>query len=382
MAKTQSQQDDTFGFRPARRSNTKPLVGLYSESGCGKTYSALILARGFVGPQGRIGMIETEAGRGEAYADTRDYPEIGGYEVFSMHEDFSPEAYSAAIHNAQKRRVDALIIDSGSHEWEGQNGVLQQAAAREAAGMKGQLVWQKPKIDHQRYFMLPLLQTTIPLVILCMRAKYPMQKKGNDWSRSDKLEPKQSDDILFEMFIHGWIDADHNFHRTRAGAKALEPIFADGQRITLQTGEKMAAWSRGELTEDRYSQLFHQAQEVAMTGLVKLKAWWQALPAKDYELLRAQARTLQAIAKRADQASTDPLLHDEEESTTVIITKDELKNDYLPVRRTQLKSIDNLSELMVFEAETCAALAAHPDLLAGFKADVKERSEQIIKAGK
>src|SRR5215472_5863573 len=55
------------GFRPATRAEAKPLIGLYSESGCGKTWSALLLARGFAGPLGRIGMIETEAGRGEAY---------------------------------------------------------------------------------------------------------------------------------------------------------------------------------------------------------------------------------------------------------------------------------------------------------------------------
>jgi len=71
-------------FRPAIRGSAKLLVGLYSESGCGKTLSALLLARGFVGPNGTIGMIETESGRGEAYADTLS----GGYSVLSLRVGF------------------------------------------------------------------------------------------------------------------------------------------------------------------------------------------------------------------------------------------------------------------------------------------------------
>ncbi len=105
----------TYQFRPATRSEAKPLIGLYSESGAGKTYSALLLARGYVGPEGRIGMIETESGRGEAYADPTEYPEIGGYDVLSLRDDFSPQAYGKAITAAEQAGLGALIIDSASH---------------------------------------------------------------------------------------------------------------------------------------------------------------------------------------------------------------------------------------------------------------------------
>jgi len=183
----------TFSFRPATRSEAKPLIGLYSESGNGKTYSALLLARGYVGPQGSIGMIETESGRGEAYADILP----GGYNVLPIRGDFSPENFGKALTAAENAKLDALIIDSASHEWEGAGGVLGMAAENQAAGKKGPLVWQKPKMDHQRHFMLRLMQTPIPLVIVCMRAKYPMveRKKQNgekEWIRSETLEPKQA----------------------------------------------------------------------------------------------------------------------------------------------------------------------------------------------
>jgi hypothetical protein len=240
----------SYQFRPAKRSEAKPLVGLYAESGCGKTFSALLLARGFVGPQGRIGMIETESGRGEAFSDPAEYPEIGGYEVLSLRADFSPQAYGAALSAAEAAKLDALIIDSASHEWEGAGGVLSMAAENQAAGKKGPIVWQKPKLDHQRHFMLRLMQTPIPLVIVCMRAKYPMKEVpkpggGKEWVRSDQLEPKQADDILFEMFAHGWIDREHRLHVTKLTNKSLDRVFLDRQPISLDTGRRLAEWAKG-----------------------------------------------------------------------------------------------------------------------------------------
>lgn len=235
----------SYSLRPARRSEAKPLIGLYSESGCGKTLSALFLARGFVGPKGRIGMIETEAGRGEAYADTLP----GSYEVIPMREDFSPKNYGDAISAAENAKLDALIIDSASHEWEGAGGVLMMAAKNQAEGKKGPMVWQLPKMDHQRHFMLRLMSTPIPLVIVCMRAKYPMEEKITDgkkeWTRSTNLDPKQSDDILFEMFVHGWIDQKHNFHGTKYTLDSLKSVLVDGKPLSIATGEVLAEWARG-----------------------------------------------------------------------------------------------------------------------------------------
>lgn len=229
-------------FRPAARAEAKPLIGLYAESGCGKTWSALLLARGFVGPQGRIGMIETEGGRGEAYVG-REL--VGDYLVRPIRQVFSPQAYGQAITDAEHEKLDALIIDSASHEWEGDGGVLAMAAANDSAGKKGVLVWQQPKIEHQRHFMLRLMQTPIPLVIVCMRAKYPMEQKPQGWVRSTKLDPKQADDILFEMFVHGWIDAEHKFRPTKYTLPELAGAIRPDEPISIESGRALAEWARG-----------------------------------------------------------------------------------------------------------------------------------------
>lgn len=238
----------TMQIRDAQRSSAKPLLAFYSESGGGKTRAALWLARGFVGPVGKIGMIETEAGRGEAYADLLP----GGYKVLSLHGDYSPKQYGQAIRMMEQAGMDALIVDSGSHEWEGINGVLDQAASKKESGTKGMQVWTQCKIDHQKHFIGRLLQTTIPLVILCLRAKYPMQEGINpengkkEMFRSKDLEPIQSADILYDVFCHGWFDKEkHNFHATNYLRPDLADVIRDGHQVGIETGEALAKWSKG-----------------------------------------------------------------------------------------------------------------------------------------
>ena len=238
-----------YSLRPAITSEAKPLIGLYAESGCGKTKSALLLAKGFVGDMSKVAMIETESGRGEVYADD---PIVGGYLVRPIRENFAPAEYGKALTEVEKAGVKVCIIDSASHEWEGAGGVLGMAAKNQAEGKKGPLVWQQPKMQHQSEFMLRLMQTPIDLIIVCMRAKYPMEEvidKGEKkWARSKELSPKQSEDILYEMMVHAWIDQEHALHVTKYTKEDFKQIFLDGQPITTETGQRLAAWASGKTT--------------------------------------------------------------------------------------------------------------------------------------
>ena len=236
----------SYTLRPAITTEAKPLIGLYSESGRGKTKSALLIAKGFAGDMSKVAMVETEAGRGEVYAKD---PVVGGYLVRPIRDNFAPIEYGKALTEVEKANMKVVIIDSASHEWEGANGVLGWAAKNQEEGKRGVLVWQQPKMSHQRDFILRLLQTPIPLVIVCMRAKYPMQeveKNGKkEWQRSEQLEPKQSDDILFEMMVHGWIDKEHNFHGTKYTTDEFRAILVDKKPITVESGKRLAEWATG-----------------------------------------------------------------------------------------------------------------------------------------
>jgi hypothetical protein len=54
---------------PAERAGAHLLIQLYGPPRSGKTYTALRIARGMVGPQGKIGMLDTESGRARLYSD-------------------------------------------------------------------------------------------------------------------------------------------------------------------------------------------------------------------------------------------------------------------------------------------------------------------------
>jgi hypothetical protein len=53
----------------AERAGAHLLIQLYGPPRSGKTYTALRIARGMVGPKGRIGMLDTESGRARLYSD-------------------------------------------------------------------------------------------------------------------------------------------------------------------------------------------------------------------------------------------------------------------------------------------------------------------------
>lgn len=236
----------SFTFRPAQRSATKPLIGLYGPSGSGKTFSALTLARGFVGPQGRLGMIDTESGRGQLYSDVIP----GGYDVLTLGEPFTPARYIEAIRTAEKAGLDALVIDSFSHEWEGVGGVLDMATEIERkTGKPGLHCWKEPKLEHQK-LVLRLLQTPL-LVICCLRAKYRSRQIKNERTgkneiiRDENATAIQDDGFLFELTVNAELRPDHTMIVTKTSHPALASIFRTGQAIAAETGRALADWAKG-----------------------------------------------------------------------------------------------------------------------------------------
>lgn len=229
-------------IKRATRQGVRPLIGLYGESGTGKTYSSLLLARGFVGPAGRMCLVDSESGRGSLYADVVP----GGYDTLQLDPPFSPANYCAAIEQVEAAGYAVGIVDSGSHEWEGQGGILDQAAANEErSGKTGLHCWRAPKLEHAK-FILRLLRSRIPWVI-CLRAKHKSRQGKDDRGKTviikdDHTSPLQSEEFLFEMTAHGEVMPDHSFRVTKHSHPTLLACFESGKPISIATGERLAAW--------------------------------------------------------------------------------------------------------------------------------------------
>jgi hypothetical protein len=231
-----------FAIKPATRQGFKPLIGLYAESGCGKTYSALLLARGLVGPTGKIVLVDTESGRGSLYADVIP----GGYQTIDFPEPFTPQRFRDVLTVVEDSEADVVIIDSGSHEWEGVGGVLDWAGENEKRGMKGRLIWKEPKMEHEK-FVGKLTQTRLP-VIVCLRAKHLLiEGKDPDTGRKTMTKdvnctPKQAEDFIYMMTAHAEILPDHSLRMTKISHPTLGACFPAKGPITIETGEKLAKW--------------------------------------------------------------------------------------------------------------------------------------------
>lgn len=232
-----------FQIKRATRQAFKPLIILYSESGCGKTYSALLLARGIAGPDGKIVMGDSESGRGSLYADILP----GGYETFDIEPPFSPERYIKAVDAIEASGAAIGIIDSGSHEWEGIGGVCDMADKNEAtSGKAGLHNWRAPKIQHA-LFIQRLLRSSIPLII-CLRAKYKTRQKRENGKtaiiKDEYTSPIQAEDFIFEATCHAEILPKHNINLTKTGHPTLAECFPglDDGPLTIDHGRKIAAW--------------------------------------------------------------------------------------------------------------------------------------------
>lgn len=230
-------------IKKASRAGIKPLIAFYSESGCGKTYSALLLARGMVGPDGKIGVIDTESGRASLYADVIP----GGFDVLELDQPFSPARYIEAIDAIEAAGADIALIDSASHEWEGVGGVLDMASEIETkSGKPGLHIWKQPKFEHAK-FVQRLMRSKIP-VIVCLRAKYKSRqtKEGGKTTivKDDKTSPIQAEDFIFEATCHAEILQNHTIILTKCSHPDLRKCFPEDQKgmISIEHGKLLGAW--------------------------------------------------------------------------------------------------------------------------------------------
>lgn len=310
-------------FVEATRAGTKALIGIYGESGSGKTYSALMMGRGLAGPDGLLMLIDTENRRGEMYSDVIP----GGYKVLQLTEPYSSDRYGEAIQRAEQAaagRPACLVIDSFSHEWEGAGGVVSAAEAiAEAAAAKynrqwdGSVQfghWKTPKQKH-KHMMLKMLGSPMH-IICCLRAQYAShQVEQKDYAkygitskarttviRDEFQTPIQDKKFIFEM------TANIELSNQRPGVpilrkcpEMLRQAFDANPQLSVDTGERIAQWTdMGALETKADADLEERAQAKAYQGTEVYKEFFQKLTAAERDWLNSSGRHLDFKADAAD----------------------------------------------------------------------------------
>jgi len=247
-----------FEIHRATKRRAKLRLGMSGPAGSGKTYSALLIASGL---GGRIGMIDTEHGSGDLYADL--LPE--GYDVLRLAPPFTPGRYIEAIRALEQAGVTTIIIDSLTHAWSGEGGSLdRQGKIADRSGNSWQ-AWRQVTPEHNA-LVEALLQSRCH-IIATMRAKteYVQEKDdrtGKQVVRKIGLAPIMRDGIDYEFTIFMELDAQHNAFvgkdRTRLfDGQIIRPDVDTGRSLLawLQSGEEDAAGAPPSLSEAQKKEL-------------------------------------------------------------------------------------------------------------------------------
>lgn len=261
-----------LNIRPALRGGSKPIIGIAGVSGSGKTYTALKMARGMVSKPSEIGFLDTENKRGSLYADILDGP----FMIGDLYAPFSPKRYSDAIKEFQEAGVKALVIDSVSHEWEGEGGCDDIAQAPLLAGKK-MANWIGAKRQHKS-FMNTLLYCPMP-VIVCIRAREKTDFKNPDKPVSLGLQPICEKNFMFEMTASMLIENEGKNQRFLKMPHFLKNIFGDGDGyLGESTGKNIMEWFEvGEKDDLETSKIKAEMLSACELGLAGLMAIWNTL---------------------------------------------------------------------------------------------------------
>jgi len=316
-------------FVEATRAGTKALIGLYGESGSGKTYSALMMGRGLAGPDGLVMLIDTENRRGEMYSDAIP----GGYKVMQLVEPFSSDRYAEAFLAAEQAaagRRSCLVIDSFSHEWEGAGGVVNSAEAiAEAAAARYNRAWdgtvqfghwKTPKQAHKR-MMLKMLGSPMH-IICCLRAQYAShQVEQKDYAkygitskarttviRDEFQTPIQDKKFIFEMTANIELsNKQPGVPILRKCPEMLLPALQTTPQLSVEVGQAIADWTDGGAAETfDQAELESEAQAAAHKGTEVYREHFGKLNAQEkaalvnsgkHELYKADASDADAALK-------------------------------------------------------------------------------------
>ncbi len=219
--------------RKATRQKSKLRLALIGASGTGKTYSALQIAKGI---GNKILLVDTENGSGDLYAHLTDY------NVAPIQAPYTPAKYIEAIEYAEKEGYDVIILDSLSHAWSGEGGLLdQQGSAADKSG-NSWTAWRTVTPQHNQ-MIDAIVQSNIH-VIATVRAKTEhVQEKdertGKTVVRKIGMAPIQRDGLEYEFTVV--FDIDYN-HKTSA-TKDRTSLFENRYIVpTPELGAELKNW--------------------------------------------------------------------------------------------------------------------------------------------
>lgn len=219
-------------LRKAERRQAKIKMGLQGPAGSGKTMSALLIAHGMTGNWNKIAVVDTENNSADLYAH------LGNFQVLPLSQPFSPERYEKAIQTCEEAGIEAVIIDSISHEWEGNGGILDIHGSMLGNSFTN---WAKVTPRHNS-FVQKILQSPCH-VIATVRSKQDYvlsEKNGKMVPEKVGMKGVTREGLDYEFTLVFDLDIKHNASasKDRTGMYMDKPQFI----ISQKTGQRIKTW--------------------------------------------------------------------------------------------------------------------------------------------
>ena len=221
-------------IRRAERRKAKLRLALLGPTGSGKTMSALKLAFGL---GGKVGLIDTENGSGDLYAT------IGEYDVITLDPPYTVAKYREAIRAFEEARYNTIIIDSLSHAWAGEGGLLDKSGQLEKSGaVKNSFAaWREITPEHNRLVEEMLGSPCHIIGTMRVKTEYVLEPdgRGKMVPRKVGLAPVQRDGLEYEFTVVMDIAENHVAKASKDRTAMFDGWF---DTISEETGRKLLGW--------------------------------------------------------------------------------------------------------------------------------------------
>lgn len=232
-------------IQKAERKQVKLRLNISSPSGFGKTYGALQIAYGLTSTWETICIIDTE------FKSASLYSHLGSFNTIPLSPPFTPDRYIQAIRICEEAGMEVIIIDSVSHVWNGEGGLLDY---QNALGGRYQ-DWAKATPLYQKW-LNTILQSKCHIITTTRKKQAYNLVTDNNKTKVEKagLEDEIRNGYDYEMTLALEIINDN--HMAKA-SKDRTQLFADRPEfiITPNTGVKLKDWCNQGRPDDLNTQI-------------------------------------------------------------------------------------------------------------------------------
>lgn len=215
-----------YQFQKARKEQMKARVAISGPAGSGKTTDALLFAQSLA-DGGSIAVIDTERKSASLYSDRFSFDSL------DFQAPYDPRLLVEAIDAAAEAGYAVLVIDSLSHFWAGEGGLL-EFVDKAGGGNKFTNGWGQATPLQNR--MIEKILSFPGHVVVTMRSKvaYAVEQdsRGKSVPRKIGQAPIQREGVEYEFTLVLDIDRDHSIGISKTRCTELETTgFVPGSEL-------------------------------------------------------------------------------------------------------------------------------------------------------